>query len=331
MRLIQLKNTQESKIALVEEPNLRFIDEFASVVSLAQYCLNEKCSLQNEVINHLSNTLIDYQSVYNGDSEWKILCPVTHENPRNIMVTGTGLTHKASAINRQKMNEAAANNLINDSIKMYQLGVEGGKPEPGNIGVQPEWFYKGNGSVLKAHNEALLVPNYGNDGGEEPEIAAIYINDKHGMPYRIGFTTGNEFSDHVMEKKNYLYLAPSKIRTCSLGPELVIDESFRDLNGEVSIVRKNETIWKKFIKTGEENMAHNLENLEYHHFKYDNHRLPNDIHVHFFGTGAFSFGDGIKLEEGDLMTVKWEGMGRALINPLKIDTSREILLKAQKL
>ena len=31
---------------------------------------------------------------------------------------------------------------------------------------------------------------------------------------------GNEFSDHRFEKKNYLNLAGSKLRTCSIGPEL---------------------------------------------------------------------------------------------------------------
>ena len=30
---------------------------------------------------------------------------------------------------------------------------------------------------------------------------------------------GNEFSDHKFERKNYLNLAGSKIRTCGLGPE----------------------------------------------------------------------------------------------------------------
>jgi hypothetical protein len=247
------------------------------------------------------------------------------------MVTGTGLTHKASAENRQKMHEAQRNNEITDSIRMYKWGEEDGKPEKGKIGVQPEWFYKGNGSILKAHNEPLILPNYADDGGEEPEIAGIYINNQEGHPHRIGFVTGNEFSDHVMEKKNYLYLAHSKIRTCSMGPELVLTDSFSNISGEVSIERNGEIIWKKDIKTGEENMAHSVENLEYHHFKHPNHRLPHDVHVHFFGTGAFSFGDGLRLQEGDIMSVFWEGMGRKLKNPLKIDKSSAQILEIKPL
>ncbi len=110
--------------------------------------------------------------------------------------------------------------------------------------MQPEWFYKGNGSVLRAHGEVLEIPAYGDDGGEEPEVAGAYLIDTQGTPRRIGFTTGNEFSDHVMEKKNYLYLAPSKIRSCAIGPELVVTDTFEAMAGEVRIVRNEEPIWQ---------------------------------------------------------------------------------------
>src|SRR5690606_21449452 len=123
-----------------------------------------------------------------------------------------------------------------------QWGVEGGQPKEGKVGVQPEWVYKGTGSVLRGHGEPLVVPDYGNDGGEEPEIAGVYIIDDEGQPIRIGFTTGNEFSDHVMEKKNYLYLAPSKLRTCAIGPELVIGVEFSDIQGTVSVKRNKEVL-----------------------------------------------------------------------------------------
>ncbi|MFN4147501.1 MAG: AraD1 family protein [Runella sp.] len=333
MRIVQLINrSHQRRIAVVEEPYLRLLKDFENVYTLADQVITKQMALKKFVEERLSTIRIDYDEVYHQKSDWRLLCPIDHPtDPRYCMVTGTGLTHKASADNRQKMNEAKANNQLTDSIRMYQWGEEGGKPEKGKIGVQPEWFYKGNGSVLKGIYEPLLLPNFGNDGGEEPEVAAIYLNDHTGTPHRIGFATGNEFSDHVMEKKNYLYLAHSKIRTCSLGPELVITDTFDDISGEVAIVRKGEIIWKKNIKTGEANMAHSLQNLEYHHFKHPNHRLPHDLHVHYFGTGAFSFGDGLRLEEGDLMSVFWQGMGRPLVNPLKIDTTPEQMLTIKAL
>jgi len=45
-----------------------------------------------------------------------------------------------------------------DSMRMYQWGVDGGRPEAGEIGVSPEWFYKGTGAVLRAHGDPLEVP-----------------------------------------------------------------------------------------------------------------------------------------------------------------------------
>jgi hypothetical protein len=325
MRIVQLKNAESNfAVAIVKEPILVFIGNFKTVYSLAKYALDHQKSLIDLINENLTDKFINYADVYLGSNNWKLSTPIHHPvDPRFCMLSGTGLTHMASAQNRENMHKAGEKNELTDSMKMYQRGVEGGKPEYGQVGTQPEWFYKGNGSMLKAHNESLIKPNYGNDGGEEPELASVYIIDKNGNPNRIGFVTANEFSDHVMEKKNYLYLAHSKIRHCSIGPELVLTDSITDIKGEVIIKRNNETIWEKEIKTGENNMCHSLKNLEYHHFKYENNRQPYDIHIHFLGTTAFSFGAGIALETGDEMIVKWENMGRALKNKIIIDNSPE--------
>ena len=333
MHFVQLIHpVQGRKIALVNEPDLVLINSFDSIYELAYKSITSGKSITDWVNKKLSGKHIPYDEVYHGKSVWKLLPAFDHpEGPFNLLLSGTGLTHKASAENRQKMNEAEQNSELTDSMKMYLWGVEGGQPEPGKVGVQPEWFYKGNGSMLRAHGQTLDIPAFGNDGGEEPEIAGIYINDENGTPFRIGFATANEFSDHVMERKNYLYLAPSKIRTCSIGPELVIGQDFQDISGKVSVQREGKTIWEKGVKTGEKNMAHSLANLEYHHFKYENHRLPGQGHVHFFGTGAFSFGDGIELADGDMMEVDWEGMGRALRNVLRKDSSDEKMFEIRPL
>jgi hypothetical protein len=322
-RLVQLIHpSQGRKIALVQEPNLTLLKNYNSVYQLALKALDSKEKLSDLISNNLSEEKLDYDSIYQGNSEWKLLPSFDHpESPFSCMVSGTGLTHHNSALNRQMMHSQAEEKPT-DSLIMYEMGVKGGNPEPGEIGVQAEWFYKGNGSVLRAHGEKLQIPFFGDDGGEEPEIAGVYIIDIEGNPFRIGLTIGNEFSDHVMEKKNYLYLAPSKIRTCSIGPELVIDADFESYTGEVSVSRKGETVWSSKINTGQQNMCHNLANLEFHHFKYDSHRIPFQSHVHFYGADAFSFGNKILLEEGDKMTVAWEGMGRALVNYLEIEKEK---------
>jgi len=323
-RLVQIMHPKHGrKVAVVAEPFLTLLNDAASVYHLALKAIDSGKNIHVIVESSLSNEKLDYDAIYNGTGEWKLLPSFDNpDTPSNCIVSGTGLTHHSSALNRQVMHQSESGTLT-DSMKVYQWGVDGGKPGNGKIGIQPEWFYKGTGTVLKAHGEALSVPVFGNDGGEEPEIAGIYIIDRKGQPVRIGFTTGNEFSDHVMEKKNYLYLAPSKLRNCSIGPELVLTDEFTDFNGKVSVSRNGNELWSSAIKTGEDNMAHALSNLEYHHFKYADHRQPLQGHVHFFGTGAFSFGAGISLQTGDQMKVEWDGMGRPLVNNLKIDSDGE--------
>jgi hypothetical protein len=129
---------------------------------------------------------------------------------------------------------------------------------------------------------------------------------------------GNEFSDHKFEKNNYLNLAGSKIRNCSLGPELVIDPEFNSVPGKAKIERAEKIFWSKEIATGENEMCHSLRNIEQHHFKFETHRRPGDVHVHYFGACALSFGDGIELADGDVMEISFTGFGRALRNPLRI-------------
>jgi hypothetical protein len=332
IRLVQLTHpTAGRRVAAVREPSLVLLNNTASVYELAQESLEKQEKLEKLVLSRLSDQLLDYNAVYEGESEWKLLPSFDHpQNPAACIVSGTGLTHKSSALNRQMMHQAKEVTLT-PSMQMYQWGVEGGHPENGTIGVQPEWFYKGTGDTLRGHGERLEIPAFGNDGGEEPEVAGVYIVDREGKPWRIGFTTGNEFSDHVMEKKNYLYLAPSKLRNCSIGPELVLTADFEEVHGTVSITRDGTTIWSKDIKSGEKNMAHSLENLEYHHFKYPGHRVPFQGHVHFYGADAFSFGEQIQLQQGDVMNVQWEELGRTLKNTLQVAQEKERLVAVESM
>jgi hypothetical protein len=302
MRLVQLNGTQGRRLGAVEEGRLRLLTGVESVYALVT---------SGRAIE-LSEETLDYEEVYAGRSEWRLLPPIDHPEPARCMVSGTGLTHIRSAANRQAMH--AAGEQVTDSMRMYQWGVEGGRPAPG---VSPEWFYKGTGTTLRGHGDALDIPWHAEDGGEEPEIAGVYVIDAEGTPRRIGMTTGNEFSDHVFEKRNYLYLAASKLRTCAIGPELVLDPDFGDVRGEVAIERGGAVVWSKAIRSGEAAMCHSLANLEHHHFKFEGHRRPGDVHIHFFGADAFSFGEGLRLEEGDWMVVRWDGFGRPLRNVVR--------------
>ena len=331
LRLVQLTHPQEGRrVALVENGALRLLRATRSAFELAQKTIAQAEPLQSTATAAAGPELLDYDAVHAGSSPWRILPAFDHpDEPARCLVTGTGLTHRASAANRQAMHALDKPELMTDSMKMFQRGLEGGRPAPGQIGVAPEWFYKGCGTILRAHGEPLEVPNFGQDGGEEAEVAGIYLVDAEGAPRRVGFALANEFSDHKLEAENYLYLAPSKLRTCALGPELIVDGEFADARGMVQILRRGKVIWKQEFATGEKNMSHSLANLEHHHFKYAAHRRPGDVHIHFFGADAFSFGAGIELADGDVMELELAGFGRALRNPLRIDRSKPGLIRVQ--
>jgi len=330
-RLVQIQNGAKRCVALVEEPHLRLLAGVTSNYELAGVAVADQKPLLKLISESVSEKRLDYDAVYSGKSGWKLLPAIDHPSePSRCLVSGTGLTHFGSAKNRQAMHSAGEAEL-NDSIKMFKWGVEGGKPAPGKIGVAPEWFYKGCGMILRAHGEPLDVPPYAEDGGEEAEIAGVYFIDADGQPRRLGMAIGNEFSDHKFEKKNYLNLAGSKIRTCALGPELAVDPEFQSVPGRVAIERGGRELWSKEIATGENEMCHSLANLEHHHFKFETHRRPGDVHVHYFGACALSFGDGVPLADGDVMEISFAGFGRALRNPLHVARGAATLVAAKSL
>ena len=249
----------------------------------------------------------------------RVLAPIDHKDPAHVYVTGTGLTHLGSAEGRDKMHKNLADAAsLTDSMRMFKMGLEGGKPKAGAPGVQPEWFYKGDGSTIAPPGGDLVSPSFALDGGEEPEIVGLYIIDPDGAPVRVGFALGNEFSDHVTERQNYLFLAHSKLRASSFGPELLVGDLPLDIQGASRIHRGKELLWEKPFISGEQNMSHSIANLEAHHFKYDLFRRPGDVHVHYFGTATLSFSDGVKTEKGDVFEIEAEAFGLPLRNRLTI-------------
>ncbi len=334
--LVQISDGANLRVAMVDEPHLRCLTNVSSTYDLAQQCLRDNVSMEKYIRETANGETLLYDDVCLGGSPWKLLAPIhVPDEPSRLLISGTGLTHLGSARERQAMHLAGdikkPEEAITDSMRMFQWGVENGRPPEGEVGIAPEWFYKGDGSSLRAPYEALEVPFHAEDGGEEAELAGVYIVGQDGEPYRIGIAQGNEFSDHKFEKRNYLNLAGSKLRACSLGPELVIGAAFTDVPGRVRILRAGAVLWEREIASGEQNMCHSLANLEHHHFKFAGHRRPGCVHVHFFGADALSFGSGIVLTDGDVMEVKFEGFGRALRNPVHAETQSNQLCRVRSL
>lgn len=321
LRVVQLQHPALGRrVALVAEPKLEVIEGSSSLYQLGIDALNQHCSLSSVIDQMLVELELDYDSIYLGTSEWKLLPSFDHpQDTARCLVTGTGLTHESSARNRHSMHSvsSAASTPPTDSSTMFQWGKEGGKPEAGAIGIRPEWFYKGTGANLRAHGDAIEVQPFCLGCGEEPEIAGLYVIGADYQPYRIGFTAGNEFSEHELEKKNYLYLAQSKLQPTAIGPEALIGDLPEAIDGDVSIYRGDVEVWKANIATGERNMTHSIVNLEHHHFKHPQNRRPLDAHIHFFGADAFSHGASIAICDQDEMRIEWSNMGRPLRNRLE--------------
>ena len=249
-----------------------------------------------------------------GDASGWLLPPIDHPDPGHCYVGGTGLTHTGSTAQRDQMHKAA-DAPVTDSQRMFEMGLEGGKPAPGARGIAPECFFKGSGAIVRGPNDWLDIPSYAMDCGEEPEIVACYVIGQDGVPYRLGFAVGNEWSDHAMERVNYLWLAPSKLQTCGLGPELVTNEPFVDLRGRCRIYRGEALLYDSGeLLTGERHMSHSLANLEDHHFKHAHFCVPGDVHCYFVGTMKLSFGHRGPLADGDRVEISFPRMGPALVN-----------------
>lgn len=310
-----------------ETPQAYLVPGVATVRDLALKAISEGTTLAEALSTQGEGPEVDVALEL---AEGRILAPIDHPDPAHLHLTGTGLTHLGSAEGRDKMHRAAAEGeaQLTDSMRMFLMGIKGGKPAKGEMGAQPEWFYKGNGYNLIGPGGALRSPAFAGDGGEEPEIAGIYLIGPEGQPFRLGFALINEFSDHVTEKQNYLWLAHSKLRPAAIGAELRTGPLPAHIAGMSRIRRGNQIIWEKPFMSGEDNMSHSLDNLERHHFKYPIFCQPGDVHVHCFGTATASFADGIETRDGDVFEIEADAFHYGLSNRLETLAPAEVKIRA---
>lgn len=315
MRLIQFIGTDGARaVGCIEEGAApREVRNAKSVRDLALDAHRGGRSLAQEVAARGLGEPVDYDRVIR---EKRILVPLDHPEPSRIVLALTGLTHLGSAQSRDAMHAKLQSAELTDSMKMFKLGIDGGKPAAGSIGVQPEWAYKGDGSWLVAPEQPIELPGYSEDGGEEGEVTGLYVIGEKGEVLRVGFALGNEYSDHVMERRNYLYLAHSKLRQSSFGPEVLVGDLPSEVRGSVRIERGGKEAWSGELLSGETNMCHSVANLEQHHFKYPGFRRPGDVHIYYYGASALSTAAGFKTEPGDIFEVAAAAFGKPLRNPL---------------
>jgi hypothetical protein len=318
MRLVQFKEqdgTRRVAAVSADGNTLRPLRDTGSTYELALAAARAGQSMEKLATERAGSVSTDYDSVIR---ERRLLLPLDHPDPYHCLVTGTGLSHLGSAAARDSMHAKiqADEASLTDSMKMFKWGVEGGKPAAGKIGVAPEWFYKGDGRCAVMPEGALELPGHALDGGEEVETVGLYVIGDKGDVLRVGFALGNEYSDHVMERQNYLYLAHSKLRQCSFGPELLLGDMPKTVSGHARLLRDGRELWSADWLSGEDNMCHSIANLEHHHFKYPEFRTPGDVHVHFFGAATGSFTQKVETRIGDVFEISANSFGKPLRNSI---------------
>ncbi|WP_184703669.1 AraD1 family protein [Rhizobium lusitanum] len=331
MRLVQFKTPEgERKVGRVSTDgnHLHPLKNTRSVRELAEAAIARGAPIATLVEERATAELVDYDRLLR---EHQVLAPLDHEEPSRFLVTGTGLTHTGSANARDKMHvlthgEGAAES---DSLKIFRMGLEGGKPAGGPPGVQPEWFFKGVGTCVVAPGAPLPMPAFALAGAEEAEIVGLYIIGPDGSPFRIGYALGNEYSDHVTEAENYLYLAHSKLRSCSIGPELLVGDLPDEVRGRSRIRRDGKVIWEEEFLSGETHMSHSIANLEHYHFRYPMHRRPGDLHAYFFGAAVMSYAFGVQTGPGDEYEIEADVFGKPLRNRVELSPDEGLVTVTQ--
>lgn len=282
-RLVQIVHPEHGRrVALVDGNRLHLLSTYRSVYAFATAAIETGVKLRDLLSTDLAGIVLDYDEIHALRSGWTFLPSIDHpRDPARCIVSG------------------CANGLGS---------------APADRPAAPPWFYKGNGAHLRAHGEALTIPAFALGGAEEAELVGAYIIGPEGAPYRVGLTPGNEFADPALTDADRRMLSHAKIRTCAIGPELLLDAAFDDAGGNVRVEREGTTIWSKDVSTGEAHTMFRLAEVEQNLFRYDAHRIPGDVHVHYLGGSVSSYGAGVRLQDGDQVVIEWLDYGRALRN-----------------
>ena len=136
MRLVQFADTTGARrigVPSEDGSQLQVVQQFSRVYDLARTAHRQSMGLAMLVTNNLSDERVDYAKVI---AEKRILAPLDHPDPAHFLISGTGLDHLGSAMARNAMHTSASSGET-DSMKMFRLGLEGGKPAQGEVGSAP--------------------------------------------------------------------------------------------------------------------------------------------------------------------------------------------------
>nr|WP_317055201.1 hypothetical protein [Roseovarius sp. W115]MDV2928773.1 hypothetical protein [Roseovarius sp. W115] len=137
MRLSQLLNAQGQKIVCATDDTgtSRKLADVAGIRELAMQALQTQTKLTDLALACATEEVVDLVAALD---EGRVLTPIDHPDPAHLLVSGSGLSHKAWVATEP--DHGPDEDAWPDHFKTLMLGQRGGKPAPG------EWGRSLNGS-----------------------------------------------------------------------------------------------------------------------------------------------------------------------------------------
>ncbi len=167
--------------------------------------------------------------------------------------------------------------------------------EPGRCVVSsagPPWKYIASGASLRGHGDSLPAAG-------SPDLAAVYLIAREGLPRRVGITVGN------------------RGRVSAIGPELILDPTLPRFKGAVTSGPVSNL--RSMELSAQVPLLLALASIEPDHFESADFRRPGDVHIHFFGERVFHSAAPVDAAEGEQAEIEFEGLGRALLNTVHFE------------
>ncbi|MFN3664272.1 hypothetical protein [Yoonia sp.] len=297
MLLSQIR-VQDDKVQVVARDGTEayVIRNCRSTYDLALDCANQGVSLKNRIGALGLGPAVDVEgALAAGD----VLAPVHHPDPTQMFLSGAGLIRTESVVAMQRGNH--------------------------------DWLFKGNGYAVGAPGMDLVMRECAGRDHRGPAIAAIYVINNAGLPFRIGFAHASDFSDLALTTDSYLRLMQATLRHVAFGPELLLGDLPQAWRGTSRISRNNGAVYEKSLSSNDQHVVNCIVKMENDHFTSDVIRQPGQLHIHIIATATAPFADEFVLLSGDHAEVAIPQFGLPLRNSLRVATLPETAVHVRAL
>ncbi|MEE6666161.1 hypothetical protein PS423_01955 [Pediococcus acidilactici] len=162
-----------------------------------------------------------------------------------------------------------------------------------------DWYYKGNGNVLRKDGDYLVLPLYGLWGGLETEILMVHLINENLEPVYLGYTLAIDFTNTGLRRRNKSLKNLSHISQTMVANEIATS-SFPEYDiAHTNITRGGKVIWNSDASAGKRNMWMNPKKLINFLFRNKEILLPGMIFYTLTGATMSSDKAGIHLKKGD--------------------------------